>query len=208
MDPGNHFHLLINFHQDCTGGHTPVCFGESKDGGATWSVLDFPKSLVSGWGEGSGIVMLSDKLWLYQEGGLYYSSDAGVNWAKTAGDGVDVCFPGDARVTKTPDGTYYLGGLRGVAKSTDGIDWTWIANSGGRFCSVIGDGTRLFAGTLNNPQELYAAPYTDTSAWTKLATPGLPENPPQNMYVMAYDPPHHLLYGAVQAAGMFRVVTQ
>jgi len=42
MDPTNHLHLLVNFHQNCGGNHTPVCFGESKDGGATWKVLDFP----------------------------------------------------------------------------------------------------------------------------------------------------------------------
>ena len=43
MDPTNHLHVIINFHDNCTGGHTPVCIGESKDGGATWKVLDFPR---------------------------------------------------------------------------------------------------------------------------------------------------------------------
>jgi hypothetical protein len=73
---------------------------------------------------------------------------------------------------------------------------------------VIGDGARLFAATLNNPQEVFAASYARPDTWARLETPGLPSNPSQNMYVMAIDPAHHLLYGGAQAAGMFRVVTQ
>jgi len=38
MDPTNHLHLLINFHDNYIGGHTPVCLGETKDGGKTWEV--------------------------------------------------------------------------------------------------------------------------------------------------------------------------
>ena len=48
LDPTNHLHVIINFHDNCTMGHTPVCIGESKDGGATWKVLDFPTSLKNG----------------------------------------------------------------------------------------------------------------------------------------------------------------
>jgi len=209
MDPTNHKHLLINFHLNCAEPNTPVCFGESKDAGATWVLRDFPKELVGGWGEGSGIIMLSPTLWLYEEGGLYYTADAGVTWAKVISDGgVNPCFPGDSRVTQTPDGTYYFGTQQGVIKSPDGIHWSRIPNSGSQLCPMIGDGTRLFAGTLNNPQLVYAAPYSDTSTWTKLDTPGLPLNPAQNMYVFAYDPAHHLLYGTIQTSGIFRVRTQ
>jgi hypothetical protein len=209
MDPTNHLHLLINFHLNCAAGHTPVCFGESMDGGSTWKILDFPQSLASSWGEGSGLMILKPNVWLYEEGELFYTADAGASWKKnTPANGFGACFPGDSRITQTPDGNYYLGAQSGVMRSTDvGATWTAIPNSGGHFCPVIGDGKSLFAATLSNPENIYSAPYTDTTKWTKMSTPSLPTQLAENMYVFAYDPGHHLLYGTAQSAGIWRVVT-
>ncbi len=210
MDPTDHLHLLINFHLNCTGSHTPVCFGESKDGGQTWNILDFPASLSSGWGEGSGLMILTPKVWLYQQYQLFYTADAGANWKTVTPDGgLGAAFPGDSRITKTPDGSYYLGAQGGVLQSKDvGATWSLIPQSGGSLCPVIGDGERLFAASGNNPQTIYAASYADPLTWSKIDAPGLPTNPPENMYVFAYDEVHHLLYGTCQSAGVFRVVTR
>jgi len=210
MDPTNRLHLLINFHLNCSAPHTPVCFGESKDGGQTWSVLDFPTTFSTSWGEGSGLMMIDSKTWLYQEYKLFYTADAGKNWKEVTPDGgLGSCFPGDSRITKLPDGSLYLGAQSGVLQSKDsGATWTVIQNSGHALCPVIGDGQRLFAATLSNPQVIYAAPYSDPTNWTQIDSPGLPMSPAENMYVLAYDPEHHLLYGTAQSAGIFRVVTQ
>jgi len=209
MDPTNRLHLLINFHLNCAG-HTPVCFGESMDGGKSWSILDFPESLSPSWGEGSGLMILKPNVWLYQQYQLFYTEDSGKNWkAVTPDGGLGSCFPGDSRITQTPDKSYFLGAQAGVLVSKDeGKSWAVIPNSGRALCPVIGDGTRLFAASLSNPQVVYAASYSDTNTWTKLDSPGLPVDPPQNMYVMAYDTAHHLLFGAAQATGLFRMVTQ
>jgi photosystem II stability/assembly factor-like uncharacterized protein len=209
MDPEDPKHLLINFHNNCGGSHTPICFGESKDGGGTWTLRDFPKELSGSWGEGSGMVLLSSKVWLYGQGNLFRTTDAGATWAQIPAGADYPCFPGDSRITKTPDGALYLGVSQGVVRSTDsGASWAALPNSGRHICSVIGDGKRLFAFTSDNPQQVFAAPYTDVMNWAKLDTPGLSEDLSQYMYVVAYDNTHHLLYAAAQASGVFRVVTQ
>ena len=68
LDPTNHLHVFVNFHDNCTGGHTALCFGESKDGGATWKVLDFPTSIKNGWGEGTALMPLDEKRWISSSG--------------------------------------------------------------------------------------------------------------------------------------------
>jgi hypothetical protein len=210
LDPTNHLHLLINFHQNCSGGHTPVCFGESTDGGTTWKLLDFPASLSSGWGEGSGLMILKPDVWLYEQWHLFYTADHGATWANLTSSGITPCFNGNTSTPpQTPDGTYYLGASPGIWKSTDGATWSAIPNSGvGNVCAVIGDGARLYTGTIQNPQTISFATYADPTHWSTLATPGLPAQPPENLYTFAVDPAHHILYSTIQLAGFWRVVTQ
>jgi hypothetical protein len=76
---------------------------------------------------------------------------------------------------------------------------------------VIGDGTRLFA--FNGfqppgPNPAWSAPGSDPTHWSVLATPGLPANLSAGFTGVDYDPDHHLLYTAVQAAGLWRMVTK
>src|SRR6185295_6344858 len=39
LDPADHQHLLLSFHTACKGAWAPSCLAESRDAGATWSML-------------------------------------------------------------------------------------------------------------------------------------------------------------------------
>jgi hypothetical protein len=207
IDPTNHLHLIINFHDNCTGGHTPVCMGETKDGGATWKVLDFPASIKNGWGEGTSVMPIDEKHWVFEFWELYSTSDAGATWTRTS-DGLAV----QGSYFHAAGGAYYLGAQNGVLTSPDGITWSRIPNSGGGHDAVIGDGTRLFAfdgfQPPSGPTFAWSAPYSDPTKWSVLATPGLPAKLSAGFTGIDYDPDHHLLYTSIQAEGLWRMVTK
>jgi len=77
---------------------------------------------------------------------------------------------------------------------------------------VIGDGTRLFAfdgfQPPSGPNVAWSASYSDPTHWTNLATPGLPAKLTAGFTGVDYDLDHHVLYTAVQAAGLWRMVTK
>jgi hypothetical protein len=208
LDPSEHSHLLINFHENCTGVATPVCFGETKDGGATWRVLDFPPSLQRSWAEGTFVLPIDATHWLYENTGLYYSGDAGATWravTPTAAIGIQGPY------FRTPDGTFYLAAANGVITSPDGATWSQIANSGNALDIVVGDGFNLFAIEGFQPPQsaafAWTAPYAQPSNWTVLRTPGLPSPPSAGANDAAYDSDHGVLYTADQAMGLWRTVT-
>jgi hypothetical protein len=207
IDPTNHLHVIINFHDNCTGGHTPVCIGESKDGGATWKVLDFPTSIKNSWGEGTSVMPLDEKRWIFEFWELYYTPDAGATWTKTS-DGAAV----QGNFFHAAGGAYYLGAANGVLTSPDGAVWTRIPNSGGGHDAVIGDGSRLFAfdgfQPPSGPNVAWSATYGDPTHWSVLATPGLPAKLSAGFTGVDYDSDHRLLYTAIQAEGLWRMVTK
>jgi hypothetical protein len=209
MDPTNPKHLIINFHDNCSGGHTPVCFGETKDGGATWTVLDFPTSLKSGWGEGTAVMPLDATHWIYTNWDLYSTSDAGSTWKKVTpnnGAATDVSF------FRTSNGKYYLGAANGVATSSDGATWSMIPNSGHSLDVVVGDSNHLFAieGFFppNGPDFVWTASLSNPTQWSVFATPGLPSPLSAGSNGADIDNDHHVLYVAIQGAGLWRVVTE
>jgi hypothetical protein len=207
IDPTNHLHLIVNFHDNCSGGHTPVCMAETKDGGSTWKVLDFPTSIKNGWGEGTSVMPLDEKHWLFEFWELYVTSDAGVTWKKTS-DGAAV----QGSYFHANGGPYYLGAQNGMLTSTDGLAWTLIPNSGGGHDAVIGDGTRLFAfdgfQAPSGPNVAWSASYADPTHWSLLPTPGLPAKLSGGFTAADYDADHHLMYVAAQSGGLWRMVTK
>ena len=59
IDPRDHMHLAVTFHDDCGSPYTPWCFSRSSDGGATWKEFNGPTSVpgftIDGWMEASSI---------------------------------------------------------------------------------------------------------------------------------------------------------
>jgi photosystem II stability/assembly factor-like uncharacterized protein len=215
MEQTDHNHLLINFHENCKAPHNPVCFGESYDGGVTWVVKDYPTSAKGGmsWGEGSGVAILGPKSLIYTGawGGINYSGDDGATWSEVTPPTVyGAGLMGDSHTFHTPDGWDYLGSIQGVVRSKDlGATWSLIPKSGSNIGAIAGDGTVIYG--VNDRNLFWTAKYSDPMTWTQTPTPGLPgqidagPGKPTNIYTMGLDGDHHLLYGALQAGGIWRV---
>ncbi len=190
MDPTNHLHLVVSFHSGCTGDVAPNCLAETVDGGTNWSLLKGP----SDGGEGSGPIVLNMTTWLYAVpfGGLFLTQDSGATWSKVA-DGSHY------ELYHSKSGTYYLGSIHGVLKSSDGLVWDSIPDSGGQEQGIIGDGKTLYVSQQNGTQ-YYTASEDNPVTWTNHTVPGA-----NGAYWMAYDEDHHILY---QTAGkLWRMVT-
>jgi hypothetical protein len=208
IDPTNHLHLVINFHDNCSGSHAGVCFGETTDGGMTWNVIDFPASLKNGWAEGTGVIIVDSKKWLYANGELYLTVDGGGSWNKVSGT-----VGPDTALFKVPGGAFYIGSGGGVLTSPDLSQWTSIPNSGHLLQQVTGDGVNLYAAYGFYPPNsgapiVWSASYQTPSHWSVLSTPGLPSPLSAGANDMDYDGDHHVLYAALQGEGMWRVVTR
>jgi hypothetical protein len=206
MDPTDHLHLLVGFHDNCTAGHTPVCFGETKDGGATWTVLDFPTQLKDGWAEGTSILPIDATRWLYEAWELYYTPDAGTTWREVdTGGAASVAGP----YFKAPDGAMYLATANGVLTSADGENWTRIPDSGGGMDGIVGCADRLFSvvgfGPPSGPEFIYTATYANPMQWSVLATPGLPSSLSSGANSIACDVDHQVVYTAIQGEGLWRM---
>ena len=218
MDPKDPQHLLIDFHQggNCGGGHTPVCFGETTNGGQDWKIVDFPANLASAPSEGDGLAILHDKVWIVEEGGhLFRTSDGGQTWAAVTpvtGGNPYIQIPGNGSIFQLPDNSYVLGSQQGVIISKDdGATWSLIANSGSWLTPVLGDGKRLYAAGAPNQVAIWTASYSDIKTWSALNTPGLhptAASGPIGPWTLAYDSGHHVMYMSNQAGGLWRSVTQ
>jgi hypothetical protein len=209
IDPTNHLHILINFHDNCTAGHTPVCFGESKDGGKTWAVLDFPSSLKNAWGEGTAIIPIDATHWLLEFWELYYTADAGANWKQVDTGGAAAI---QGPYFRIPKGTFFLSTANGMITSPDGASWSRVQNSGSGFDAVSGDGKRVFAAKGFQPPDgldfMWSASYDNPSAWVAMPTPGLPAPLISGANWIDSDVDHHIVYSAILGAGLWRVVTE
>jgi hypothetical protein len=206
MDRSDHQHLLVSFHATCGAGHSAACFGESKDAGATWTVVDgLPQ-----WngGEGQAIYFLDNgSTWLFgsQSNGLWRTSDSGAHWT-------DLNVPqGHAAgaLYRAAGGTFYMATPGGILRSPDGIAWSLVPNSGDTMLGLTGNGTTLYASrgfpwdpstTLYEP--FWTSPENDGQNWTRMSSPML-----SNGGSLAYDPVHHILYSTNLGAGVWRVVT-
>jgi hypothetical protein len=85
IDPYDHEHLAVTFHENCASPRTPWCFSQSTDGGATWHEFNGPTSvpgfMITGWIEGASISILGPSSYLVLSGaGVHYTGDGGATW--------------------------------------------------------------------------------------------------------------------------------
>jgi hypothetical protein len=204
IDPMDHNHLVISFHANCTGSFAPVCLGESHDGGATWTLVKGPPQLAN-WGEAGGPIALGDLI-IYDVPwyGTFSTADHGKTWTQALG--YPGCFPNLA--VSPLDGAYYMGCVSpfGLAKSTDkGMTWTTI--QGAPWGNGIAATTQYLYMTDNgkpNNLPFFRAPLGDTTSWKNAPSPQIP----YSANYLAYDSNHHVLYGANQQGGLWRLVTE
>jgi hypothetical protein len=206
LDPGDHNHLIISFHAKCTG-VSESCLIESRDAGVTWRVV-WGKP---GWkgGEGQFIWLLDGTRWLFgsESNGLWRTDDAGATWQMVLAGSIVGHSSGQLYRSKT--GSFYLGTSKGVVRSTDGLTWALVPNSGESVGGVIGNGTTLFSSSYavgfhfaQNLHPYYTSPESDGLTWTQMKSPNLTQGG-----WFHYDESHHLLYSSACTDGFWRVVT-
>jgi photosystem II stability/assembly factor-like uncharacterized protein len=197
MNPTNPRHLVVSFHDNCTGPHGPMCMAETKDGGATWRLFKGP---TDGWSEAARPIVFDEQRWLFAtyQDGAYYTPDAGATWERV--------LDGAGSQEYRDEDTVYLCTAWGVHVSTDGRAWQKM--EGSPACDgLMGDGQRFFSGRRfggGDNQPYSTSPQEGTPSWTILPSPEM-------MYgtlFFAYDEAHSLSYSANNASGLWRMVTK
>lgn len=206
IDPNDHEHVLLTFHEACLPPHPATCIAETMDGGSTWRLIDGD----SAWNgnEGQVIFFLDDsKTWLWgsQTNGFYRSGDSGQTWE--AIPNMTTSHLQGSQIHRTASGAFFVAGADGVWTSPDGVasKWSLVPDTGPIVGGLVSDGTTMFTstcyfGNFCNPRYL-RSPETDGHTWTTIPSPTMSQGG-----TMAYDKGHHLLYSSNLDAGMWRVV--
>jgi hypothetical protein len=233
IEAANPSHLVVAFHEDCFGavaaGATDavngavMCLAESRDAGSTWSFFEGP--IVASSADGGAPVILSTNALVYANPGdgngntAWYTSDAArskASWKAVLQYNQSGPFNAINQngAYVDPGGTVYLPGGDHVFYSapgaTFGQTWTSIPSSPGSMV-LSGDGRAasqggtLFAalripGTVH---QISSAPLNNFATFTQLKGPSTFNG----VSGMAYDGPHHILFGAAAIQGLWRVVT-
>lgn len=207
IDPSDHEHVLLTFHEGCLPPHESTCIAETFDGGSTWRLVDGEP----GWngGEGQVIFFLRNSrewLWGSQTNGFWRSSNGGESWQQIPG--MNTSHLQGSQLLRTKDGSFFMAGAEGIWRSPNGevSTWTLVPDTGPIVGGLVSDGTTMFASTCyagnfcDNPRYL-ASPESDGNTWSTL------EHPPMTQGGnLGYDPGHKLLYSSNLEAGLWRVV--
>lgn len=208
IDPSDHLHLLLTFHEMCLPPHPATCIAESTDGGSSFRLIDGDPSWNGN--EGQVIFFLGDRatwLWGSQTNGFWRSGDSGKTWA--AIPGMTTSHLQGSQITRTKDGTFFAAGADGIWRSPDGqvSTWTLVPDTGPIVGGLVTDGTTMFASTCYfgdfcNPRYLHS-PETDGQTWTAMPSPTLSQGGN-----LGLDKAHRLLYSSNLDAGLWRVVVE
>jgi hypothetical protein len=197
IDPTNHNHLVVSFHDDCTSSFGTGCMAQSQDGGNKWTLFKGP---LEGWQEGAGPYVLGATTWLLStpQDGLYYTDDSGASW-KQVGPGTNLSF------YKAANGNIYTASDFGIYRSTDYRNWKEIAESPPGN-GLVGDGKRIFMGkrVSDDDQPYWVATEADGTDWKPYRSPKMPNGG----HYLRYDPDHNLMYSANAESGLWRIVTK
>jgi len=228
LDPRNPKHLAVTFHDTCKAPHTPLCFSQSTDAGATWHVFDGPTSVpgttITGWEEGASISVLGTSSYLFTAvAGTWYTADGGAHWTQLVVQAVYGAYGGTNHIG--PDGTLYMAGnkmyVSPAAPASDppfaiatGQKPTALANSPSTTV-MIDDGVTLFASLTSSTSmhPFWTAPLAAPTTWTQttdtICGHGMvPSGNCRGSNQLAYDSAHHIIYSANWGAGLWRMVTR
>ncbi|MGO9838162.1 MAG: WD40/YVTN/BNR-like repeat-containing protein [Polyangiaceae bacterium] len=221
IDPGDHTHLVVESHGNCTSGN--ACGAESLDSGATWKLIDM--SGVGAWQESSAIAIVNRTTWLYCGlfGGLFRTADEGASWQSLqAGGALPSCNTYEPYVWQATDGRYYLPAITyggpGLLQSqpNDTSSWAIVANSPQANVLVPTESNLVLARSSQTGQAAAPAYSTasqsDPTTWTPLTGP--PSGTPSGSNLgggaeyMAYDSTHQTLYVSTYSTGLWQTVIQ
>lgn len=208
IDPTNHEHLLLTFHETCQAPHPATCIAESLNGGSSWRLLDGEPS----WNGNEGQVIFfmgSSNTWLWgsQTSGFWRSGDSGTSWQAIVG--MTTSHLQGSQLVRVEDGTFFVAGADGIWRSPDGLASTWelMPDTGPIVGGLVTNGTNLFASTCYfanfcSPRYL-RSPQTDGRTWTAMTSPTISQGG-----TMGYDKGHNLLYSSNLQGGLWRVVAR
>jgi hypothetical protein len=206
IDPSNHQHILLTFHEACLAPHPATCIVESMNAGQTWKIIDGQP----GWNGNEGQVIFfldSPTTWLWgsQTNGFWRSSNSGATWE--AIPKMTTSHLQGSQIYRAKDGTFFAAGADGVWRSSDGTvpNWKLVPNTGPIVGGLVSDGTTMYTSTCYfggfcNPRYLHS-PETDGNTWTQMTSPMMSQGGN-----MGFDKAHKLLYSSNLDAGLWRVV--
>ena len=215
MNPTNHEHLLMGFHQVCAAPYTSLCYAETRDGGSSWTIHNADPN----WGmsESQTPYIVNDQTWLFAShdstGGLWVTTNRGQKWTLIAPMSAGH-WPG--QLYHATSG-WYIGSDMGIFHSADGASWAVVPNYKGVLTTgLVGDGTTMWASNDGaytpwvpggtNPYVL--SQESDGLTWT-----AAPWTTPSGFSftqggTMGYDPVRHVLYSSNGTQGFWRVVVR
>ncbi|MBK8239363.1 MAG: hypothetical protein IPK74_27890 [Deltaproteobacteria bacterium] len=207
IDPTDHEHILLTFHESCLPPHPATCIAESHDAGASWSLIDGEPSWDGN--EGQVIFFLDAQTWLWgsQSNGFWRSDDGGDSWEAIVG--MTTSHLQGSQLVRTPGGAFVVAGADGIWRSTDGTVPTWslIEGTGPIVGGVVSDGATLYTSTCYFGGFCETARYLrsvdDGVTWTEFDAPSLSMGGS-----FGYDPGHGVLYSSNLQEGFWRVVVK
>ena len=207
IDPFDHLHVLLTFHEPCLAPHNSTCIVETNDGGSSWKVLDGEPS----WNgtEGQVIFFLNDSnnwLWGSQNSGFWVSEDAGTSWTEIKG--MTTSHLQSSQLLQTKSGAFYMAAADGIWSSIDGKveNWKLIPDTGPIVGGLVSDGTNMYASTCYFPDfcddpRYLTSPEDDGKTWTEMKHPKMTQGGN-----LGYDKGHKLLFSSNLDGGLWRVV--
>jgi hypothetical protein len=197
MDPSNHQHILLTFHESCLPPHTQMCIAETSDGGDSWRLMDGDPSWSGS--EGQIIFFLDDSqswLWGSQTNGFWTTTDGGGKWAPISG--ASPSHLQSSGMVRSSTGAFLAAASEGVFRrdAAKGSPWKLIPKTGPIAGGLVNDGSALYVSTCYFPDFCKeAAPYLvskdDGLTWTVMPSPKMPMGGS-----MDYDAGHALMYSS------------
>ncbi len=107
IDPTNHLHVLLTFHEPCLAPHNATCIAESMDGGGSWRLIDGNAAWQGN--EGQVIFFLANGttwLWGSQTNGFWRTADSGGSWQAITG--MTTSHLQSSQIAQTSTGAYVV----------------------------------------------------------------------------------------------------
>jgi hypothetical protein len=209
LDPSDHLHVLLTFHEACQAPHPATCIAESMNGGSTWRLIDGQP----GWNGNEGQVVFfldNSKSWLWgsSSNGFWRTGDGGVGWQAIAG--MTTSHRQGSQLLRTTAGVFFVAGADGIWRSPDGSASTWklVPDTGPIVGGLVTNGSAMFGCTCYSEKFCDAARYlrsaeSDGLKWMALPSPRLNDGG-----TMGYDRGHNLLFSSNFKQGVWRVVAR
>jgi photosystem II stability/assembly factor-like uncharacterized protein len=204
IDPSDHLHLLASFHAPCL---EAGCIAETKDAGASWTLLPGDRSWIGGaWP--AEIDFLDSDTWLFGAGdvGMWRSNDHGKTWSRVASYS-----PGHlpGQLYRARNGGFFQGSANGVLYSKDGDSWSLLPKSPNSAAGIVGDGTSVYVSAgfpyaypgTDPYQPYYTTSEDSPGALVPMKSPMMRDGGIWNVI----DRDHHILYSSTGVAGLWRV---